>query len=73
VVAPKSAPSVKTTPGGVNEIEVVTSGNSAEFYVNGTLVTTVKGSPPAGGGSPGVYGESGPKETTWLFQRARLF
>jgi hypothetical protein len=73
VAAPRHAGPVKTAPGAVNEIEVVTNGNSAEFYVNGTLVITIKGTAPPGGGNPGVYGESGPKGTTWLFQRTRMF
>ena len=59
--------------GAVNEVEVLTNGNTAQFYVNGKLITDIHGQAPADGGSPGVYGESGPKSTTWLFQRVRLF
>lgn len=73
VVPPASAPSIKTAPGATNEIEVVTDGDSAAFYVNGTLVGQVTGKPPANGGSPGLYGESGPTATTWLFPRAALY
>jgi hypothetical protein len=73
VVAPIAAPSVKTAPGATNEIEIVTSGNSAAFYVNGILVTNVAGRPPANGGPPGIYGESGPKGTSWVFPRAALY
>jgi len=73
IVAPAAAASVKTAPGAVNEIEVLTDGNTAQFFVNGTHVTDIHGQAPPNGGAPGVYGESGPKITTWLFQRARLF
>jgi hypothetical protein len=74
VVAPAAAPSVKTGPAAVNEIEVVTEGNTAKFFVNGTHITDISGAAlPDGGGAPGLYGESGPKGTTWLFPRARLF
>jgi hypothetical protein len=73
IVAPAPAPAVKTAPGAVNEIEIVTTGDTAQFFLNGKLVTDIHGQAPANGGSPGVYGESGPKGTTWLFQRAQLF
>jgi hypothetical protein len=73
IVEPANASSIKTVPGAINEIEVVTDGGVAHFYVNGTLVTDIKGNAPPNGGAPGIYGESGPKGTTWVFQRARLF
>jgi hypothetical protein len=73
IVDLKRAASIKTAPGAVNEIEVVTSASTAQFYVNGVLVTDIRGQAPVNGGNPGVYGESGPTGTTWLFQRARLF
>jgi hypothetical protein len=73
VVAPTAISTVKSAPGAVNELEIVTDGGTAQFYVNGSLVTEVQGNAPPNGGAPGIYGESGPKGTTWLFQRARLF
>jgi hypothetical protein len=73
VVAPASAPSVKTAPGATNEIEIVTSGDRAAFYVNGALVTNITGHPPVNGGPPGIYGESGPKGTSWVIPRAALY
>jgi hypothetical protein len=73
VVAPVAAPSVKTAPGAMNEIEIVTNGNNAAFYVNGTLITNVTGRPPANGGPAGIYGESGPKGTSWVFPRVVLY
>ena len=73
VVPPAPAPSVKTAPGATNELEVVIDGNKAAFYINGTLFTTVTGRPPANGGFPGIYGESGPKGTRWVFPHAALY
>jgi hypothetical protein len=73
IVEPARASSIKSAPGAVNEIEIATSGGVAHFYVNGTLVTDVKGRAPPNGGAPGIYGESGPNGTTWLFKRVRLF
>jgi hypothetical protein len=74
IVVPQApARSVKTAPGATNEVEVATDGNKATFYINGTLLATITGHPPANGGSPGVYGESGPKGTRWLFPRVALF
>ena len=73
VVAPTPASSIKTAPGAVNEVEIVTNNAKAAFYVNGALVTEINGRPPEGGGSPGIYGESGPNGTTWIIPRARLY
>jgi len=72
VVMPTYASSVNTSPGATNEIEIETSGNKAAFYVNGTLVTNITGHPPANGGPAGVYGESGPKGTRWVFPQVAL-
>jgi hypothetical protein len=73
VVAPASASSVKTAPGAANEIEIVTAGNRAAFYVNGAQITNITGRSPANGGPPGIYGESGPKGTSWLFPHVALY
>jgi hypothetical protein len=73
VVAPAAVSSIKTAPGATNEIEIVTSGNRAAFYVNGALVTNITGRPPANGGPPGIYGESGPKGTSWLVPHVALY
>ena len=70
---PAAAPSVKTDPGATNEIEIVTNGRSAAFYVNNTPIATVTGQPPADGGFAGVYGESGPQGTTWIFRHVALY
>lgn len=73
VMPPASAASVKTDPGATNQIEIVTSGDSAAFYVNDAHIATVTGRPPADGGAAGVYGESGPQGTIWLFPRVALY
>jgi hypothetical protein len=73
VVAPVAAPAVKTAPGAVNEVEIVTNGNDAGFYVNGTKIKDIQGQAPATGGPPGIYGESGATGTSWTFQRVQLF
>jgi hypothetical protein len=73
VVPPTPTSATKTAPGAVNELEIVTSGNNAGFYVNGQLVTNITGRPPTNGGSPGVYGESGPQGTSWVFPHVALY
>lgn len=73
VVAPRPSPAVRTAPGASNEIELVTSGNSATFFVNGSRIVDFHGQSPPGGGAPGIYAESGPQPTTWLFPRAVLY
>jgi hypothetical protein len=73
VVPPAPAPSVNTAPGAANEIEIVTGGSTAIFYVNGVRINDVTARPPTNGGAPGIYGESGPKGTSWLFPHVALY
>jgi hypothetical protein len=73
IIAPSQSQAVKTAPGGINEIEIVTNGNAAVLYVNGTQLSTFTGQPPSGGGWPGLYAESGPSGTSWLVTRVRLY
>jgi hypothetical protein len=73
IVPPRPSPAIKTAAGATNEIELVTSGNSATFFVNGSRIADFQGQPPQGGGAPGIYAESGPQITTWLFPRAVLY
>lgn len=73
IVPPVRNAAVHTGPGAINEIEIVTSGNSASFFVNGSDIAEFHGQAPAGGGTPGVYAESGPSVTTWVFPRVRLY
>jgi hypothetical protein len=73
VVSPRPAASIKTSPGANNELEIVTDGDKATFYVNGARIADITARPPTNGGSPGIYGESGPKGTTWIVSRATLY
>ena len=74
IVNPAPNAAVKTGPGAANEIEVTAKGNAGSFYVNGTKIADFHGqAPPGGGGPPGVYAESGPSVTTWVFSRVQLF
>lgn len=73
VVPPTEAPSANTAPGAANEIEIVTRGNTAAFYINGVHITDIAGRPPANSGPPGVYAESGPKGTSWLIPHVALY
>ncbi len=73
IVAPVRSPAIRTAAGAVNEIEVQVRGNSGSFLVNGSKIADFHGQAPPGGGPPGVYGESGPAGTVWLFTRVRMF
>jgi hypothetical protein len=53
--------------GQTNELRVVTSGNVATIFVNGTQVASFKGYPPEGGGKIGVHAESGTDPAMWTF------
>jgi hypothetical protein len=56
-----SAPVLKTGPGAVNRIRVVTVGNLASIYLNGELFRQFKGQPPPNGQQIGVRATS-PKD-----------
>jgi hypothetical protein len=73
IINPVHSPAIKTVAGAVNEIEVTTKGNAGSFYVNGTKIADFRGQAPPGGGPPGVYAESGPSITTWVFSRIQLY
>ena len=74
IVDPAHSDAIKTGPGAANEIEVTTKGNAGSLYINGAKLADFRGqAPPGGGGPPGVYAESGPNVTTWVFSRVRLF
>ena len=73
VMAPTNSTAVKTKPGAENEVEIVVRGNTGTFYVNGTKIGDFRGQPPARGGPPGVYAESGATAISWVFTRVQLF
>ena len=63
-----SSPAVKKGLNAANVLRVVTKGNQAMFYINGTKVFTITGMPPAGGGLVGEYSQSGTAPATWTVQ-----
>jgi hypothetical protein len=73
IVDPAASTAIKTGAGAVNEIEVAVKGNSGRFYVNGTKITDFHGQAPPDGGPPGLYAESGPTVTTWMFSRVQIY
>jgi hypothetical protein len=73
IVAPAASPAIKTGAGASNEIEVATKGNAGAFWINGTKIADFHGQAPPDGGPPGVYAESGPTVTTWVFSRVQLY
>jgi hypothetical protein len=73
IVPPTRTSAVRTAAGAVNEIEVIVNGNAGTLYVNGSRIADFHGQAPPGGGPPGVYGESGPDGTAWLFRRVMLY
>lgn len=51
-----------------NELRVVTKGNQATVYVNGSQLASFKGKPPEGGSQLGFHAESGDTEVySWAF------
>jgi hypothetical protein len=46
---------LKTGPGEVNELRLVTQGGTALLYANGLFVHSYKGTPPEGGSKIGIY------------------
>jgi hypothetical protein len=73
IMEPTASGAIKTGANTVNEIEVEAKGNSGVFYVNGTKVTEFHGQAPPDGGPPGLYAESGPAVTTWMFSRVQIY
>ncbi len=56
-----------------NQLRVVTKGNQATLYINGTQLTTFSGQPPAGGGEIGLSGASGAKTLpVWQFTNLKI-
>ena len=73
IVNPVKNAAIKTDAGAVNELEITVKGNAGSFYINGTKIGDFRGQAPAGGGPPGVYAESGPSVTNWVFSRVQLY
>jgi hypothetical protein len=73
IIDPVASQAIKTAAGAVNEIEVTAKGNGGTFYVNGAKIVDFRGQAPSDGGPPGVYAESGPAITTWVFSRVQIY
>ena len=73
IVNPAKSAAIKTGPGAVNELEITAKGNAGSFYINGTKISDFRGQAPPSGGPPGVYAESGPSVTNWVFSRVQLY
>jgi hypothetical protein len=73
IVNPVKSPAIKTGAGAVNELEVTAKGNAGTFSINGTKIADFRGQAPPNGGPPGIYAESGPNVTTWVFSRVQLY
>ena len=59
--------------GVMNEIRVVTIGNTASIYVNGAFYATMKGQPPADGQQIGVRATSPRNErAVWAFDDIKV-
>jgi hypothetical protein len=59
-------------PGQVNELRVVTRGDSADLLVNNQRVELYKGTPPRGGGMVGLFFESYDDPSNWAFSEFRV-
>jgi hypothetical protein len=73
IVEPAPSKDIKTGAGAVNEIEVTLKGNAGTFYVNNSKIATFRGQAPPDGGPPGIYAESGPTVTAWVFSRVQIY
>lgn len=58
---------VRQGSGQINELRVVTSGRTAQVFVNNQPIASLRGFPPKGGGGTGLFAESGREKNTWAF------
>jgi len=64
---------VKKGVNQTNQLRVVTKGNQAALYINGTQMTSLSGQPPAGGGEIGLSGAAGTKtQAVWQFSNLKI-
>jgi hypothetical protein len=67
-----ASPAVKKGIGASNLVRVVTKGNRATLYINGTQVTAITGIPPSGGGLVGIYSQCDNVPATWTAQDFKI-
>lgn len=58
---------VRQGVGAVNEMRVVTQGQTATLVINGQGIAALRGFPPRAGGQIGLHGESGETPYVWQF------
>ena len=64
---------LKRGNGVVNELRIVTTGNTAAIYVNGQLYGTIKGQPPSDGQQIGVRATSPRNDrAVWAFDDVKI-
>jgi hypothetical protein len=69
----RKADSVKTGANAVNTIRVTTKGSAVSTYINDKPFVALKGQPPKGGGSIGLYGESeNGAQNVWTFSNLKI-
>lgn len=79
-VSSQKSDAIKTTPGAVNHLRVVTKGNQATIYINDKQLATFTGQPPEGGSLIGLSGDSPTKSqdnkpditNTWGFSNLKV-
>jgi hypothetical protein len=63
----RSREELRRGSGESNDLRVVTSGRTAEVFVNNQQIASLRGFPPKGGGGVGLFAESGREKSTWAF------
>jgi len=78
-VSSQKSDAIKTTPGAVNHLRVVTKGNQATIYINDKKLATFTGQPPEGGSLIGLSADSPAKSpntpdviNTWGFSNLKI-
>jgi len=66
------SPAIKPGLNQVNTLRVMTKGNQATFYVNGTRLTAITGQPPPHGDKIGLVGASGATQSNWHFSNFKV-
>ncbi len=72
-VAWRQNAAVKQGIGQINRLRMVTKGNEATAYINGTEVVTFSGQPPDSGSFIGVFGDSPTNsQNVWEFSDLKV-
>ena len=68
----KAKSKLRTKAGEINEMRVVTAGNTATFHINGQKAYSYKGTPPEGGSRIGLFVETGEEPVDCGFSEFRV-